>query len=123
MIRRVRQFLARIARKTPTRHKNSTASIFASVPSDVKESSGEIIIRVPILGFTALELYVIPDWYSLTIEGRVKQQRAFDGSNWTETMEKRITHRLHFDFELDPDRITATLNETTVEIIAHRAVS
>ena len=123
MIRRVRQFLARIVSNTPTGNKQSPAPIFASVPSDVKEHSGEITIKVPILGFTALELYVIPDWYSLTIEGRVKQQRVFQGSNWTETMEKRITHRIHFDFELDPDNITATLNETIVEIIAHRALS
>jgi HSP20 family molecular chaperone IbpA len=120
IIRRARQFLARLAHKGSDRPVSAVAPIFATVPCEIKEHSGEITVRVPILGFSAMELYVIPDWDVLTIEGRAKQKRTFDGSNWIETIEKRLTHRLHFDFELDPNRITATLNETTVEIVAHK---
>jgi HSP20 family molecular chaperone IbpA len=94
--------------------------VVASSPSEVQEVSGEVVVRIPILGFTALELYVLPDWDSLTIEGRIKQRRTFDGKHWTETIEKRLSHRLVFDFELDPNRVTATLNDATVEIVAHK---
>ncbi len=120
IVRKVRQFLARITSKTSAHPTAANTPIVASSPSEVQERSGEVVVRVPILGFSALELYVLPDWDSLTIEGRIKQRRTFDGTHWTETIEKRLSHRLVFDFELDPNRVTATLNDATVEIIAHK---
>jgi HSP20 family molecular chaperone IbpA len=121
VLRRVRHFLTGIARRTPLRQRQgASAGVYASVPSEVKDSGNHVTVSVPILGFTAMELYVIPELDSLTIEGRVTERRDGNGSNWVETIEKRLTHRLHFDFELDSNRITATLNDSTLEIVAHK---
>ena len=121
VLRRVRHFLAGIARRTPLRQRQgASAGVYASVPSEVKDSGNHVTVSVPILGFTALELYVIPELDRLTIEGRVTERRDVNSSNWVETIEKRLTHRLHFDFALDPNRITATLNDSTLEIVAHK---
>lgn len=120
IIRRVRKFLVGVAGKKSSYRRKTTASIFASVPSEVKQRGDEITVIVPILGFTALELYVFPDWDSLVIEGRVKERRELVGSHGEETIEKRLSHRLRFDFTLDPNRITATMKGTTVEIIAFK---
>jgi len=121
VLRRVRHFLAGIARRTPLRQRQgASAGVYASVPSEVKDSGNHVTVSVAILGFTALELYVIPELDSLTIEGRVTERRDVNSSNWVETIEKRLTHRLHFDFALDPNRITATLNDSTLEIVAHK---
>ncbi len=125
ILRRVRHFLAGIAKRTPPlrQQQGTAASIYASVPSEIKDSGDRITVSVPILGFTALELYVIPEVDSLTIEGRVTERREVPRSSWVEAIEKRLTHRLHFDFQLDPNRITATLNDSTLEIVAHKAGS
>jgi HSP20 family molecular chaperone IbpA len=121
VLRRVRHFMAGIARRTPLRQRQgASAGVYASVPSEVKDSGNHVTVSVAILGFTALELYVIPELDSLTIEGRVTERRDVNSSNWVETIEKRLTHRLHFDFALDPNRITATLNDSTLEIVAHK---
>jgi HSP20 family molecular chaperone IbpA len=92
-------------------------------PSELVETNEEIRIRALVPGFCAraLAVDVLPD--SITIEGQVKytEHPGEEKIDFSEFGEKRLVRQFELPARIDPDNVTATLEDGVLRIAAKKA--
>jgi HSP20 family molecular chaperone IbpA len=93
-------------------------------PAELAETNEEIRIRALVPGFSAraLAVDVLPD--SITIEGRVKyaEHSGEEKIHFSEFGQKRLMRQIDLPARIDPDEVTATLEDGVLRIAAKKPV-
>jgi HSP20 family molecular chaperone IbpA len=91
-------------------------------PSELAETNDEIRIRAVVAGFNAraLAVDVLPD--SITIEGQVRyaEHAGEEKIHFSEFGEKRLMRQFELPVRIDPDNVTAMLEDGVLRIAAKK---
>jgi HSP20 family molecular chaperone IbpA len=92
-------------------------------PSELTETNDEIRIRAVVPGFSARSLAVDVLPYSITIEGQVKyaEHPGEEKIHFSEFGEKRLMRQFDLHARIDPNEVTATLEDGVLRIAAKKA--
>jgi HSP20 family protein len=92
-------------------------------PSEFAETNEEIRIRALVPGFSARALAVDVLPYSITIEGQVKytEHPAEEKIHFSEFGEKRLIRQFDLPARIDPNEVTAALEDGVLRIAAKKA--
>ena len=92
-------------------------------PSELEETKDEYRIKVGVPGFDdyTLQLDVLP--HSITVEGTAEKMEVPNDEliHFSEFGEKRLLRQFDLPTCIDPDRITATVDEGILRIVAKKA--
>jgi len=92
-------------------------------PSELAETKDEIRIRAAVPGFGArtMQVYVLPS--SITIEGLMETtiHPSDEKIHFSELTEKKLLRQFDLPAPIDPERVTATLEDGVLRIFAKKA--
>lgn len=96
----------------------ATSEILMNVPIDLAETDSELTIRADVPGFSENELDVRVGPRSVCITGARQQnlEQTDERSVYVERRAHQIFRTLELPAEIDPDRVTASVNQGVLEI-------
>ena len=99
------------------------SEVLCCPPSELAESATEIRIKAAVPGVDAktLQVDVLPN--SITVEGRVERVEARSGENISEIGARMLLRQFALPARIDPDEVTATLDNGVLLIVARKAVA
>jgi HSP20 family molecular chaperone IbpA len=96
----------------------AASEILLNVPVDVTETETEVTIRADVLGFSEkdLEVRVAPRSVCITGNREEVSEQTEEKTVYSERRSNRIFRVLDLPFEIDPNRVNATVSEGILEI-------
>jgi HSP20 family molecular chaperone IbpA len=103
--------------------KQAEREVVCCPPSELAETNDEIRIRAVVAGFSARALTVDVLPYSITIEGQVKyaEHAGEEKIHFSEFGERRLMRQFELPVRIDPDNVTAMLEDGVLRIAAKKA--
>jgi|SRR5579872_1791207 len=104
---------------------NAEREIIFSPPSEMVEKEGSIELRVATPGFTAGELEIRTSPDSIIIEGKadLHQERSEGKICFSELGQRDLLRQFIMPKEIDPEQVSASLQEGIVTIVANKATA
>jgi HSP20 family protein len=104
---------------------NAERELIFSPSSEMVEKEGSIELRVAAPGFTAGELKIRTTPDSIIIEGKAElhQERSEGKICFSEFSQRELLRRFLMPNQIDPDQVSASLQEGIVTIVANKAAA
>jgi HSP20 family molecular chaperone IbpA len=98
------------------------AEFLSPLPLEISEAETELTVRAEVPGFTEKEIEIVVEPARLFITGKAeKTEDKRKKTLYSEISSKEVFRSIALPAEIDPDKVTALLNNGVLEISLHKA--